>query len=57
MGTLLIGQVGAFVGSSKIAAFDLDNTLIKTKSGNKFPQSYKDWQVWDDSVIPKLHKL
>jgi len=44
-------------GSSKIAAFDLDSTLIATKSGKKFPTSRKDWVWWDDSVPSKLNSL
>lgn len=31
--------------SPLIAAFDLDHTLIKTKSGNKFPKDYQDWII------------
>ncbi|KAJ6020882.1 Polynucleotide kinase 3 phosphatase [Penicillium herquei] len=41
----------------KIAAFDLDSTLIKTRSGNKFPRSADDWQWWDGSVATKLGSL
>jgi len=42
--------------SSLIAAFDLDYTLIKPKSGRKFPKDYEDWILLDD-VKKKLNKL
>lgn len=42
--------------SSLIAAFDLDHTLIKPKSGNKFPKNTEDW-VLLDSVKKKLNEL
>jgi bifunctional polynucleotide phosphatase/kinase len=42
--------------SSLIAAFDLDYTLIKPKSGNKFPKDYTDW-VLLDLVKKKLTEL
>lgn len=38
----------------KIAAFDLDGTLIKTKSGGKFARGPDDWQWWNDNVVEKL---
>ncbi|KAJ5709949.1 Polynucleotide kinase 3 phosphatase [Penicillium malachiteum] len=41
----------------KIAAFDMDSTLIKTRSGNTFPRSADDWQWWDGSVAAKLGSL
>ncbi|KAJ6113659.1 Polynucleotide kinase 3 phosphatase [Penicillium sp. IBT 18751x] len=41
----------------KIAAFDLDSTLIKTKSGNTFPRSATDWQWWNIVVPGKLREL
>lgn len=40
--------------SIKMAGFDLDSTLIKTKSGNVYPKSVEDWQWWSDSILPKL---
>lgn len=38
----------------KIAAFDLDGTIIKPKSGNKFPKDKDDWQIIFSSVPAKL---
>ncbi|ORY90811.1 polynucleotide kinase 3 phosphatase-domain-containing protein [Leucosporidium creatinivorum] len=43
--------------SSKVAAFDLDGTLISTRSGNTFPRNKDDWRVWSTGVVPKLSKL
>lgn len=40
--------------SEKIAGFDLDGTLIKTKSGNVFPRDSTDWQLWSNSIPKKL---
>jgi bifunctional polynucleotide phosphatase/kinase len=42
---------------NKIAVFDLDNTIIKTKSGKKFPQSEFDWIFTFSNVKKKLKKL
>lgn len=39
----------------KIAAYDIDGTIIKTKSGNVFPKSYDDWQIAFNEV-PKVLK-
>ncbi|WVQ70553.1 polynucleotide kinase 3'-phosphatase [Cryptococcus sp. DSM 104548] len=36
--------------------YDLDGTLIKTKSGAKFPKDREDWQWWNPSVPDKLRK-
>ncbi|OQD70035.1 hypothetical protein PENDEC_c027G02805 [Penicillium decumbens] len=41
----------------KVAAFDLDSTLIKTKSGNTFPRSATDWQWWGSMVPQRLREL
>ena len=40
-----------------IAGFDLDYTLIKTKSGNIFPKNKDDWIIWADKVKLKLYEL
>jgi len=41
----------------KIASFDLDGTLIQTKSGKKFPINAEDWE-WKFSNVPeKLKEL
>ena len=42
---------------NKIASFDLDNTLIKTKSGKIFPKNGDDWTFLYPNVITKLNEL
>eukprot|EP01125_Pyxidicula_operculata_P021644 TRINITY_DN845_c0_g4_i1.p1 TRINITY_DN845_c0_g4~~TRINITY_DN845_c0_g4_i1.p1 ORF type:complete len:419 (+),score=124.86 TRINITY_DN845_c0_g4_i1:858-2114(+) len=44
-------------GSTKIASFDMDGTLIEPKSGRKFPTGRSDWRWWNDSVPTKLKSL
>ncbi len=41
----------------QVAAFDLDGTLIRTKSGKKFPLSTADWTWWHPCVPEKLRAL
>ncbi|KAJ5084375.1 hypothetical protein NUU61_008954 [Penicillium alfredii] len=41
----------------KIAAFDLDSTVIKTASGNVFPKSATDWRWWHAAVPGRLREL
>lgn len=43
--------------SEKIAAYDMDKTLIKTMSGNTFPKSIDDWQLNLPEVPDKLKKF
>jgi bifunctional polynucleotide phosphatase/kinase len=45
------------VSSEKIAAYDLDNTIIKTMSGNVFPKSIDDWQLNMPDVPKKLRRF
>lgn len=45
----------AGAGRAKVAAFDLDGTLIATKSGRKFPKDSYDWRWWDKR-IPNIIK-
>ncbi|KAH0489873.1 hypothetical protein TgHK011_001365 [Trichoderma gracile] len=41
----------------KIAAFDLDSTLITTSSGKKHASSGADWKWWDSKVPGRLREL
>ncbi|KAL7623625.1 DNA kinase/phosphatase Pnk1 [Parahypoxylon ruwenzoriense] len=41
----------------KIAAFDLDSTLITTVSGRKYGVGPSDWKWWDPSVPSRLRQL
>lgn len=43
--------------SSKVAAFDMDATLVIPKSGAKFATGRGDWQWWDASVPVELKRL
>uniref|UniRef100_A0A914HY63 Bifunctional polynucleotide phosphatase/kinase n=1 Tax=Globodera rostochiensis TaxID=31243 RepID=A0A914HY63_GLORO len=53
---LFIYTVDGIEHQQKIAAFDLDGTLIKTKSGNTFARSGDDWQFWSSKVVGALRK-
>ncbi|XP_042223215.1 uncharacterized protein F21D5.5-like [Homarus americanus] len=44
-------------GRSKIAGYDMDGTLIVTKSGNVFAKDYNDWKIIYSEVPGKLKKL
>ncbi|RCI14507.1 hypothetical protein L249_7013 [Ophiocordyceps polyrhachis-furcata BCC 54312] len=61
--TLLVGRRHTAVSetdgrrSKKIAAFDLDSTLIATLSGKKHPTSATDWRWWHPSVPQRLRQL
>jgi bifunctional polynucleotide phosphatase/kinase len=51
------GVTSKFKMTNKIASFDLDQTLIKVKSGKKFPKDENDW-IWNyDNVPDKLKEL
>jgi bifunctional polynucleotide phosphatase/kinase len=41
----------------KMAGFDIDSTIIKTKSGKKFATGRNDWTFFDPSVPSKLKEL
>jgi bifunctional polynucleotide phosphatase/kinase len=38
----------------KVAGFDMDWTLIRTKSGSTFAKGAWDWAFWNDKVQAKL---
>ncbi|KAI5474580.1 bifunctional polynucleotide phosphatase/kinase [Pseudohyphozyma bogoriensis] len=48
---------GAPKPSSRVAAFDLDGTIIVPASGKKFPRDENDWRWWDNKVPKKLREL
>ncbi|QIW97948.1 hypothetical protein AMS68_003466 [Peltaster fructicola] len=41
----------------RIAAFDFDDTLVTTASGNRFSRDAQDWKWWHASVPDKLKRL
>lgn len=61
--TLLVGKYTPETDSKdtkkrrKIAAFDLDSTLISTSSGRKHSKDALDWRWWDKQVPGKLKEL
>lgn len=55
-GKLLIFTSEGVKASAKIASYDIDGTIIKTKSGNVFPKTNDDWML-NYQEIPKKLKL
>lgn len=53
----IFGYSNNLTSYEKIYLFDLDYTLIKTKSGKVFPKYIDDWQLLNDNVKTKLTKL
>ncbi|KAG1709767.1 1-phosphatidylinositol 4,5-bisphosphate phosphodiesterase gamma-1 [Nymphon striatum] len=43
--------------SSKIAAFDIDGTIITTKSGKVFAVDFDDWKIYISDIPQKLKEL
>lgn len=56
VGSMMVFQYGPPNHTSKIAAFDLDTTLIETASGKKFPTGPTDWKFMKN-VVNKLRSL
>ncbi|XP_067002653.2 bifunctional polynucleotide phosphatase/kinase isoform X2 [Anabrus simplex] len=56
-GKLLIYTSTGVKGKSKIAAYDIDGTIITTKSGRVFPLDANDWKIAFSEVPKKLKKL
>lgn len=54
---ILIQSKEEFYDNIKIAGFDFDFTLVKTKSKKKFPIDSDDWLPWDDNILNKLKSL
>lgn len=53
-GQLIVYTMAKCRGSDKIAAYDMDGTLISTKSGKVFPISADDWKLAFGNVISTL---
>ncbi|XP_059622603.1 uncharacterized protein F21D5.5 [Phlebotomus argentipes] len=54
---LFVWTSSGIVSSAKIASYDIDGTIIKTKSGNVFPKNIDDWQLAFAEVPGKLKKF
>jgi len=54
---LLVYESKDLKHSSKIASFDLDGTIITTKSGKKFPVDKEDWKIMLSEIPVKLKEL
>jgi bifunctional polynucleotide phosphatase/kinase len=56
--TCLFGTVGTCQSNGQLALFDLDQTLIDTQTGNKFPRDSADWRWLSKPKVPeKLQQL
>lgn len=53
-GKLLVYSPSNLQSSEKIGAYDMDGTLITTRSGKVFPTDMDDWKMAGGTVIPTL---
>ncbi|KAI8131010.1 hypothetical protein FF38_04306 [Lucilia cuprina] len=56
-GKMLIFTSKGVTASKKIASYDIDGTIIKTKSGNVFPKTSDDWMLNYPEIPKKLKSL
>uniref|UniRef100_A0A034W8B2 Bifunctional polynucleotide phosphatase/kinase n=1 Tax=Bactrocera dorsalis TaxID=27457 RepID=A0A034W8B2_BACDO len=56
-GAMMVYTDDAIQASCKIAGYDIDGTIITTKSGNVFPKHTDDWQILYPEVPKKLKSL
>lgn len=56
-GKMLVFTSKGVKASEKIASYDMDGTIIKTKSGNVFPKTCDDWMLNYPEVPKKLKAL
>lgn len=56
-GAMMVYTDEAVPSSNKIAGYDIDGTIITTKSGNVFPKHTDDWQILYPEVAKKLKLL
>lgn len=53
---MVYNKVG-LISRAKIAGFDMDGTIIGTKSGKTFPQDSDDWRILFPEIPGKLKKV
>lgn len=53
-GQLIVYTMAGCKASSKIAAYDMDGTLITTKSGKVFPKNADDWRIAFGTAVTTL---
>lgn len=56
-GSLGVGQTSEDLDSDKIAMFDMDGTIIDTKSKKSNPINSDDWVLWNDCIPKKLQEV
>lgn len=56
VGTLCVGSTANDAPAGKIAMFDMDDNLIRVKSGAKFAKDANDWVLWHDCVPKKIQE-
>lgn len=57
LGVYLYGRTRDIENKTCVAVFDLDYTIIKTKSGRKFPKDESDWDYLFECIPHKLKDI